>query len=50
MPSFENFISSLKKTKTRNDKLVVMLSHMGGIINPDIIKISNYCKKKILNY
>ena len=46
MPSFENFISSLKKTKTRNDKLVVMLSHMGGIINPDIIKISNYCKKK----
>ena len=22
-----------------------MLSHMGGIINPDIVKISSYCKK-----
>ena len=24
-----------------------MLSHMGGIINPDIVKISSYCKNKI---
>ena len=46
MPSYDNFIDALNKSKINNDKLVVMLSHMGGIINPDIVKISNYCKTK----
>ena len=46
MPSFNDFIKALKDSKTKNNKLVVMLSHMGGIINPDIKRIANYCKKK----
>lgn len=46
MPSFNDFVKSIKKSKIQNKKLVVMLSHMGGIINPDIRQIANYCKKK----
>ncbi len=46
MPSFDDFLKALKNSKTKNNKLVVMLSHMGGIINPDIRRIANYCKKK----
>jgi perosamine synthetase len=29
-----------------HDSLVVLLSHIGGIVNPDIIEIAGYCKEK----
>ena len=46
MPSYKDFIKALKNSKAKESELVVMLSHMGGIINPDIKRIAKYCKIK----
>lgn len=45
MPTFEDLIKALKKVKCKRSELILMLSHMGGIINPDIKKIANFCRK-----
>ena len=45
MPSLkdvENAISTLNQSE--KDKLIIVLSHIGGIINPDIEQIANLCK------
>ena len=45
MPKYEqvkNFISNLDKP----DECVFLLTHIGGWVNPDIIKISKLCKAK----
>ena len=45
MPSFEDIKNSIEGYKKDRNKLVVMLSDIGGIINPDIEKISKYLKE-----
>lgn len=45
MPSFEDVKNSIEGYKKDRNKLVVMLSDIGGIINPDIEKISKYLKE-----
>ena len=45
MPSFEDVKNSIEGYKKDRNKLVIMLSDIGGIINPDIEKISKYLKK-----
>ena len=45
MPSLkdvENAISTLNQSE--KEKLIILLSHIGGIINPDIEQIANLCK------
>ena len=45
MPSikqFEDYISKLKNPK----ECVFLITHIGGIVNPDIKKISKLCKEK----
>jgi len=47
MPSLkdvENAISELDQSK--KDKLIILLSHIGGIINPDIAEIALLCKNE----
>jgi len=46
MPSFENFKEAIGSYQGNLNELVIMLSDMGGIINPDIEKISKFCKDK----
>ena len=46
MPSFENLKNAIDNYQGDLNKLVIMLSDMGGIINPDIEKISKFCKDK----
>jgi len=46
MPSFDNLKKAVDNYKGDFKKLVILLSDIGGIINPDIEKISNFCKKK----
>ena len=46
MPSFENFKEAINSYQGNLKELVIMLSDMGGIINPDIEKISKFCKDK----
>lgn len=45
MPSFEDVKNSIEGYKKDRNKLVIMLSDIGGIINPDIEKISKYLKE-----
>ena len=45
MPNFEDVKNAINKSNKKKDQIIIMLSHMGGIINPDIVKISSYCKK-----
>ena len=46
MPSVDDVYNSIKNlTKKEKDSLIIMLSHIGGIVNPDIEKISSLCKK-----
>ena len=45
MPSFNDVKYALSKiNKNQKERLIILLSHIGGIINPDIEKISNLCK------
>tara|TARA_Y100000590_G_C15570324_1_gene958312 strand:+ start:129 stop:1184 length:1056 start_codon:yes stop_codon:yes gene_type:complete len=46
MPSFENLKKSVDNYKGKIDQLVILLSDIGGIINPDIQKIAKFCKEK----
>ena len=46
MPNLQNVKNSIQNYKGDKKKLVVMLSDIGGIINPDIEKISEFLKKE----
>ena len=46
MPSFEDVKQAVENYKKSTSKLVIILSDIGGIINPDIEKISKFCKEK----
>ena len=46
MPTYEDLKSSVDNYKGRSEKLVILLSDIGGIINPDIEKIAKFCKQK----
>tara|TARA_Y100000996_G_scaffold415532_1_gene410875 strand:+ start:801 stop:1847 length:1047 start_codon:yes stop_codon:yes gene_type:complete len=47
MPSVKQFKESLSAIEKNNRKnLIILLSHIGGIINPDIIEISEICKQE----
>ncbi len=46
MPSLEDLKKSVDSYKGSIDQLVILLSDIGGIINPDIEKISKFCKQK----
>jgi perosamine synthetase len=46
MPSYDDVKNSVNNYKGEKNKLVIMLSDIGGIINPDIEKISKYLKKE----
>ncbi len=46
MPSFEDLKKSINNYKEKTNRLVVLLSDIGGIINPEIEKISKFCKEK----
>jgi len=47
MPSFKDVKSSISKlNKNQKNKLIILLSHIGGILNPDILNIASLCKKE----
>ncbi len=46
MPNFEDLKKAVDHYNNKTEKLVIMLSDIGGIINPDIKKISEFCKEK----
>ena len=46
MPSFEDLKKAVINYNKETNKLVIMLSDIGGIINPDIEKIAKFCKEK----
>ena len=46
MPTFENLKKAVDSYKGKINQLVILLSDIGGIINPDIEKISKFCKEK----
>ena len=46
MPSFDDLKKAVNNYNKETDKLVIMLSDIGGIINPDIEKIVKFCKEK----
>jgi dTDP-4-amino-4,6-dideoxygalactose transaminase len=46
MPTFEDLTKAVKNYKGKINQLVIMLSDIGGIINPDNEKISKFCKEK----
>ena len=46
MPSFDDLRKTVENYKGEVKKLVIMLSDIGGIINPDIEKIAKFCKER----
>ena len=46
MPNFDDLKKAVNNYKKQTEKLVIMLSDIGGIINPDIEKIAEFCKEK----
>ena len=46
MPSFNDLKESVNHYKGETKKLGILLSDIGGIINPDIKKIAKFCKEK----
>jgi len=46
MPTFEDLKKAVSNYKGKITQLVILLSDIGGIINPDIEKISKFCKEK----
>ena len=42
MPNFDDLKKAVKNYKKKTDQLVIMLSDIGGIINPDIEKIAEF--------
>ena len=45
MPTFEQVAEFISNLKTPEDS-VFLLTHIGGLVNPDIEKIANLCQKK----
>ena len=46
MPSFDDLKKAVNNYEKETNKLIIMLSDIGGIINPDIEKIVKFCKEK----
>lgn len=46
MPSFEQVKHAVEILIGDKNKTIILLSHIGGIINPDIEKIAEYCKSE----
>ncbi len=46
MPSFDDLKKEVDNYKGEVKQLVILLSDIGGIINPDIEKIAKFCKEK----
>ena len=46
MPSFEDIKIAFSRYSGNKEELILLLSDIGGIINPDIIPISEYCKNE----
>ena len=46
MPSYEDIKTSVNNYKGNINQLIILLSDIGGIINPDIQKIAKFCKEK----
>lgn len=46
MPNYQDVENSVKNYKGDKNKLVIMLSDIGGIINPDIEKIAKFLKQE----
>ena len=46
MPSFDDLKNAVNNYNKETEKLVIILSDIGGIINPDIEKIVKFCKEK----
>ena len=45
MPSINDIKKVVEKlTKKEKNELIILLSHIGGIVNPDILEISKLCK------
>ena len=45
MPSFDDLKKAVNNYEKETNKLIIMLSDIGGIINPDIEKIAKFCKE-----
>lgn len=46
MPSFEQVKQAVESFIGDKNKMIILLSHIGGIINPDIEKIAEYCNSE----
>jgi len=46
MPSFDQLKTAVEHYKGDRKNLIILLSHIGGIINPDIERIAEYCKNE----
>ena len=47
MPSIEDIKNAIKNyDKKTKDRLIILLSHIGGIVNPDIVEISALCREE----
>tara|TARA_B100000579_G_C22844562_1_gene863565 strand:+ start:980 stop:2029 length:1050 start_codon:yes stop_codon:yes gene_type:complete len=46
MPSFTDVTNAVENFSGKNSELILLLSDIGGIINPDILQIAEYCKDK----
>ena len=46
MPTFEDLKKAINNYKGNINQLVILLSDIGGIVNPHIEKISKFCKEK----
>jgi len=46
MPSFDDLKKAVDSYKGERKKLVILISDIGGMINPDIEKIAKFCKEK----
>jgi dTDP-4-amino-4,6-dideoxygalactose transaminase len=43
MPGIDQVKKSVQEYEGKKDELIILLSHLGGLINPDILEIANYC-------
>jgi dTDP-4-amino-4,6-dideoxygalactose transaminase len=46
MPSFKQVKSAVEQFKGDKKSLVILLSHIGGIVNPDIERIAEFCQSE----